>query len=138
MKEKDKSRRNFIKMASLAALGLSTSSAAMVKLKAMNALLAPPPPYTGFGNYKALVFVFLHGGNDSFNMLVPKTGVEYGEYAATRTNLAIPQGDLLGINADTLGLHPSLTDVHSMYTSGDLGLIANIGTMLEPTTLTQY
>ena len=46
-----------------------------------------------FADYRALVCVFLFGGNDSFNMLVPRSDSEYNAYAASRQNLAIPQAD---------------------------------------------
>src|SRR6185503_19115175 len=60
--------------------------------------------FGGTGNaaaadYKALVCVFLFGGNDSFNMVVPRTNAEYGVYAASRQNLAIAQASLLPINS---------------------------------------
>jgi len=81
-------------------LAQSSAAAALVS--------APGFAYTqGFGaaapftDYRALVCVFLHGGNDSFNMLVPNTTAEYNAYAASRQNLAIPQTDLLPINPPT-------------------------------------
>ena len=66
-----------------------------------------------FPDYKALVCVFLHGGNDSFNMLIPRSNAEYNVYAASRQNMAVAQQDLLAINPVTAdgtdyGLHPSL------------------------------
>lgn len=138
MKDKmTQSRRNFIKTASLAALGLSAPASAMVQLKALNALMSAPPVMP-FGNYKALVFVFLSGGNDSYNMLAPKSNTEYGHYATTRSNLAIPQNDLLGIAGNDFGLHPSFGGVKQLFDNGDLAMLANIGTLIEPTTVTQY
>ena len=132
-----KSRRQFIKTASLAALGMSAPASAMVQLKALNAMMSMPPSLP-FGNYKALVFVFLHGGNDSFNMLMPNTPSEYGHYANTRSNLAIPQNDLLGISSNNFGLHPSLGGVKQLFDNGDLAMLSNIGTLIEPTTVAQY
>ncbi len=138
MKQKmNKSRRNFIKTASLAALGLSAPASAMVQLKTLNALMSAPPTLP-FGNYKALVFVFLGGGNDSYNMLVPNSATEYGHYATTRSNLAIPQNDLLSIASNDYGLHPSLTGVKSLFDNGDAALLANIGTLIEPITVAEY
>ncbi|MDX1350100.1 MAG: DUF1501 domain-containing protein [Putridiphycobacter sp.] len=138
MKEKmTQSRRRFIKAASLAALGLSAPASAMVQLKALNALMSAPPVLP-FGNYKALVFVFLHGGNDSYNMLAPKSNTEYGHYATTRSNLAIPQNDLLGISSNDYGLHPSLAGMQQLFNNGDAAMLANIGTLIEPTTVAQY
>src|ERR1044072_1771537 len=56
--------------------------------------------------YKALVCVFLNGGNDANNMVVPKYNAGYAQYSAARSaqGLAIAQGDLLPITPPTLGL----------------------------------
>ena len=137
MEKMTKSRRQFLKAASLAALGLSAPASAMVQLKALNAMMSMPPTLP-FGNYKAMVFVFLHGGNDSFNMLMPNTATEYGHYATTRSNLAIPQNDLLGISSNNYGLHPSLSGVKQLFDNGDVAMLSNIGTLIEPTTVAQY
>ena len=136
-KQSDNSRRRFIKQASLAALGLSAPVSAMIQFKAVNAMMSAPPP-PPFGNYKALVFVFLNGGNDSFNMLMPNTSAEYNDYATTRSNLAIPQNDLLGISGNNFGLHPNLGGVKQMFDQGDAALIANVGTLIQQTTVSQY
>ena len=139
MVERNKSRRNFIKQAGLAALGLSAPASAMVQLKALNSLMSSPaamPP--SFGNYKALVFVFLHGGNDSYNMLMPRSTTEYNHYANTRTNLAIGQNNMLSIASGNYGVHPNMPDVKQMYDNGDLAFLCNVGTLIEPTTLSQY
>jgi len=56
---------------------------------------------TSGGDYKALVCIMLSGGNDSFNMVIPRGNTEYAEYAAARSNLAIPQADLLPISPTT-------------------------------------
>ncbi len=136
--KRNNSRRNFIKQASLAALGLSAPASAMVQFKALNAMMSSAPAPPAFGNYKALVFVFLHGGNDSFNMLMPRTNTEYNHYATTRSNLSIAQNDMLSIDSGNFGLHPNLPDVKQMYDNGDVAFISNIGTLIEPTTVTQY
>lgn len=132
------SRRNFIKQASLASIGLTTPMSSIINFKAMNALASSaPPPASG---YKALVCFFLHGGNDSFNMLMPRTSTEYNHYAATRSNLAIGQSAMLPLaaNGSNYGVHPSLAGVQQLFNNNDLSFIANIGTMVEPTTKTQY
>jgi len=132
------SRRNFIRQASLASLSLATPMSSIINFKAMNALAASaPPPANG---YKAMVCFFLHGGNDSFNMLMPRTSTEYNHYATTRSNLAIAQNDILPIGGvgGNFGVHPSLIDVQQMYNNGDLSFIANVGSMIEPITKTQY
>ncbi len=94
-------------------------------------------------NYKALVCILLAGGNDSFNMLVPRGAGEYAEYANVRNNLAIPQGSLLPINplnpdGKDYGLHPSLPKVQTLFENGDLAFVANIGALVEPTTVAGF
>lgn len=98
-----------------------------------------------FPDYKALVCVFLHGGNDSFNMLVPNTTAEYNAYAASRQNLAIAQQDLLPINpvslapgSNAFGLHPSMGGVQNLFETGRAAFVANVGPLVEPTTRDQY
>ena len=96
-----------------------------------------------FNDYKALVCVFLFGGNDSYNMLVPKSNAEYGVYAASRQNLAIPQADLLPIAPQTsdgaaYGLHPSMGGLQGLFGSNRVALISNMGPLVEPTTRDQF
>lgn len=93
-------------------------------------------------DYRALVCVFLAGGNDSFNMLVP-TGSGYAEYQAARGDLAVPEAQLLPITPQnpqgrSFGLHPSLTGLRTLFEAGQAALVANVGTLLQPTTKAQY
>lgn len=95
-----------------------------------------------FPDYKALVCVFMFGGNDSFNMVVPRSGAEYNVYAASRQNLAIDQNALLAINPLTAdgvqyGLHPSMGGLQSLFESGRLAVVSNVGPLLEPATKEQ-
>ena len=97
----------------------------------------------GFGDYKALVCVFLFGGNDSFNMLIPRSNAEYNVYAASRQNLAIAQTDLLPISpmnpdGSEYGLHPSMSGIQNLFASGQAAIVSNVGPLLEPTTKTMY
>jgi uncharacterized protein (DUF1501 family) len=125
----------------------------LVQSSAAAALVSAPGfAYTqGFGaaapfnDYRALVCVFLHGGNDSFNMLVPNTDAEYNAYAASRQNLAIPRADLLPINpvsetpgSEVFGLHPAMGGLQTLFESGNAALVANLGPLVEPTTKTQF
>jgi uncharacterized protein (DUF1501 family) len=125
----------------------------LVQSSAAAALVSAPGfAYTqGFGaaapfnDYRALVCVFLHGGNDSFNMLVPNTAAEYNAYAASRQNLAIPQADLLPINpvsetpgSEAFGLHPAMAGMQTLFESGNAAFIANLGPLVEPTTKAQF
>jgi len=98
----------------------------------------------GPGNdYKALVCVFLFGGCDSFNLLVPRDSAHFNPYAAARQNLAIPQNQLLAITPNTsdgsqYGLHPSCPELQTLFGSGKLALVANVGSLLYPMTKTQF
>lgn len=94
-------------------------------------------------DYKCLVNVFFFGGNDSFNLVVPRSNAEYNIYAKARQNLAIAQGDLLAITADnpdgaTYGLHPSASGIHSLFDQGNAAIVANLGPLVEPVTKASY
>lgn len=135
------SRRKFLGQ-SCAAVGYTTLFSSLINLKAMAAAAADNSTTVANGDYKALVCVMLGGGNDSFNMLMPKGDNEYGEYAITRSNLAIPQNEILQINPNTsdgriFGVHPVMTDMQQLFEAGNLGFISNVGTLVEPATKTQ-
>jgi uncharacterized protein (DUF1501 family) len=97
-------------------------------------------------DYKALVCVFLFGGNDSFNMVVPRSNAEYAAYAASRQNLAIPQASLLPITSlapdpsgALFGLHPQLTDIATLFEQDQrCAIVANVGPLIEPITKAQF
>ncbi|UXI67224.1 DUF1501 domain-containing protein [Tahibacter amnicola] len=100
-----------------------------------------------FPDYKALVCVFLYGGNDSFNTIVPRDASHYATYAASRGSLAVPQGQLLALNplADGLpgdgaqyGLHPSMSQLAGLFNTGRAAVMANVGPLLYPITKPQY
>ncbi|RMG61199.1 MAG: DUF1501 domain-containing protein [Bacteroidetes bacterium] len=140
MSKKHISRRHFLGTASCAALGTTTFFNTLLNLGMTNALAAP----RGFRNndYRALVCILLAGGNDSYNMLVPTNTASYNAYAASRSNLALLQGDLLPLNytdgqGQTFGLHPAMPEVQTLFNSGKLALIANAGTLVQPTTKAQ-
>ena len=95
-----------------------------------------------FPDYKALVCVFLFGGNDSFNMVVPRSTGEYDVYADSRQNLAIDQSSLLAINPVNFdgaqyGLHPSMAGMQSLFESGKMAIVSNVGPLIEPATKDQ-
>jgi uncharacterized protein (DUF1501 family) len=94
-------------------------------------------------DYKALVCIFLNGGNDSGNMVIPYD--DYSTYAAARepSGLAIPQSSLLRtgvvprVGAE-FGFHPSLTGLHDLWGQGKLAVVCNVGTLVEPTNRDAY
>jgi len=135
------SRRNFIGK-SCAAMSYATLFSSLVNLKTFAAAALDNSSLLD-GDYKALVFVMQSGGNDSFNMLIPRGTTEYAEYALSRSDIAIPQGDLLAINpittdGRTFGLHPELTALQNLFENNKLAFISNVGTLVEPTTKTQF
>jgi uncharacterized protein (DUF1501 family) len=96
-----------------------------------------------FDDYRALVCVFMFGGNDSYNMLVPRSDAEYNAYANSRQNLAIAQQDLLpitppGQGAMEFGLHPSMGGIQSIFEAGNAALVTNVGPLVEPTTKADF
>lgn len=141
--DKDISRRKFLGQASCAALGTTTLFSSLINLKAINAAAVANSSFALSNDYKALVCILLGGGNDSFNMLIPKSTPEWTEYSITRSNLAIPQNDILQIDPLnsgnlTLGVHPSMPEVQQLFNNGRLAFINNVGTLVEPTTKAQY
>src|SRR5688572_28126846 len=86
------SRRDFLRVA-----GASAASFLLARPHdAIGQMVGGSAPFT---DYRALVCVFLFGGNDSFNMLVPRSTAEHNAYLASRQNMAVAQADLLPITA---------------------------------------
>ena len=137
--QNDFTRRRFIGQA-CAAVGATGMLSALAQLRMIGALAADSAP----SDYKALVCLFLYGGNDSNNLIVPSDTTNYNIYAADRTVLALPQANLLPISPKTYsdgrtwGLHPNLVEVQQLFSSGQLALLANTGTLVQPVTLAQY
>jgi uncharacterized protein (DUF1501 family) len=93
------------------------------------------------GDYKALVCIFLYGGNDSLNMLVPLEGEQRKLYEQSRQNLAVASPIALNTQssfAGGVGLHPSLAAMQSVFDSANLAFVGGVGTLLAPTTLDDY
>ena len=150
------SRREFLGSACCAAVGATGLLSTLGSLRLMGAAASPAngpqlPPTAGAlpSDYKALVCLFLNGGNDANNLIIPMgTGLasdaaSYAAYAAARTNLALPRTGLLPISPKTSdgrtwGLHPAVAELHSLFNNGKAALIANAGTLVYPTTKAQY
>src|SRR5437763_6038904 len=128
------SRRTFIRQAACAALGTSSLLNSIWDLRKLSAATL-----SGVADYKALVCVFLYGGNDGNNMLVPYDAASYASYAATRTNLAIPYSSLLRLtvqNGDgrSFASHPSLAELQVLFNQGKIAIVTNVGTLVGPIT----
>ncbi len=139
-------RRDFLSKicGGCAALGATTLLSGITNMGLLNAAAAANAPLVRPpGSYKALVCILLAGGNDSYNMLVPRGTDEYNEYATIRTNLALDQADLLPINplnpdGKEYGLHPNLSNIQNLFETGKAAFVANIGALVEPTTKANY
>jgi uncharacterized protein (DUF1501 family) len=94
-------------------------------------------------NYKALVCIFLFGGNDANNLLVPNDTAGYANYQSIRANLALAQSSLLPLQIGgqaNFGLHPNLPDLQTLFNTSKspLALLTNVGTLVQPTTRQNY
>ena len=139
MEKTQYTRRSFLGK-TCAAVGYTTLFSSLINMKALAAAAFDNSALAD--DYKALVFILLHGGNDSYNMLIPRSTSAYNEYATTRSNLAIAQNQLLPINplvsdGKDYGLHPALTGIQNLFESNKLAFINNIGTLVEPSTKQQ-
>jgi uncharacterized protein (DUF1501 family) len=133
-------RRDFIRRAACAAVGTIAMTSAIRDLRLMNAAVAQ----SNITDYKALVCIFLQGGNDSNNMIIPTLASQYANYAAIRTPvLAIPQSAILPVTSldgdgNTYGLHPSCPELQTLFGEGKLAFLFNTGTLVYPITRAQY
>lgn len=100
---------------------------------------------TAPSDYKALVCIFLFGGNDGNNMIIPADAAGYASYNAIRnidSGINIAQSELLtfkpGNISSTFGFHPALSAVHPLFSQGKLAVLANAGPLLAPITKAQY
>ena len=97
------------------------------------------------GDYKALVCVFLYGGNDGNNTVIPYSTSGYAQYAAARpdaSGINIAQASLRPIqpagSATPYGLHPGLAELQTLFNQKRLAVLANVGTLVAPTTQALY
>lgn len=133
-------RRQFLKQLALAGFGVAGLGA----LDDLRRIAAAAVPAAKAGaDYKALVCLFLYGGNDANNMVIPVTAGEFAQYTAARGNVRLAQANLLPVAiANTPGrefaLHPSMAGMRDLVNAGRAAVVANVGPLLAPTTRTQY
>lgn len=94
-------------------------------------------------DYKALVCVFLAGGNDGHNTVVPLGQTQFNAYRAARGGIALPDnnGALLQVatpDGTPYGLNPGLAAIHPLWAQGKLAVLANAGMLVQPVTRTQF
>ncbi len=134
-------RRDFLRRACVAvsasATAQSLASLGSVAAWAQDALDRRP---VTVDDYRALVCVFLNGGNDSWNTVVDLDA--YAAYAATRASLALPQSALVPIQTLTggrhFGLHPGLIELQPLWQTRRLALLAGVGPLVQPITRAEY
>ncbi len=160
----NESRRDFLKRSGSCALGMAALATQMHHFGLISALgqnARDAVDAAGGESYKALVLVYLSGGNDGNNMVIPNhndTGVSnYAAYNAARgtQGLALPQASLLPISVPrmgglTYGLHPALgtqtqngttivnNGIHELWGLGKLAIVTNVGSLVRPMTKAQY
>jgi len=113
-------------------------TALIAGLGRMNLLAQTTPP-----DYKALVCVFLSGGNDGHNTVVPLTQAEFNAYRAARGSLALPDNNGAMLPVETpdgtpYGLNPGLLPIHPLWQQGRLAVMANTGVLVQPVTRQQF
>ena len=136
----DKSRRDFLRQAGCGAISAAALAATVNRFGLITSLAQT------VGDYRALVCIFLSGGNDGNNMVIPYDNYNApGGYFAVRNTagLAIPQASLLQISPISqggvkFGFHPNMVDVQTLFNSQKLAVLCNVGTLLQPTTKSQY
>ena len=124
------SRRNFLQLGARAGMLLGLG-----RFKWAQA--APPPDYT------ALVCLFMFGGNDGHNTVVPLQAAQYNAYLAVRASsgFALSQNQLLAISDPVQGafkLHYGLPELQALYNQGKLAVLANVGILIQPTSYSQF
>ena len=132
------SRRAFLRQAeALSSAGLASRLDFIGAIGAANAQTA--------ADYKALVCVFMFGGNDGNNTVVPLDNAGYAQYATARpatSGIQLAQASLLPIQPTNtgipLGLHPALAQVRTLFNQNKAAVLANVGTLLAPTSQAQY
>lgn len=150
-------RRAFLRQSLHAALGGVAATSMLGSLRVMSSAATLGAP----SDFRALVCVFLHGGNDSFNSVVPYSPAQYADYRSSRHQLigtggiafdaATVQAHALsplaasgglpgGVASDggSYGVHPSLAPLATLFNDGHAAVVANVGTLLQPTTAAQY
>lgn len=130
-------RRQFLKTAMAAGLG----AAAWTPWMQMQAMAKSAS--ASASDYKALVCLFMFGGNDGNNLLLPYEDAEYTLYRRARSNLALDRGSVLPISPLNTGghryaLHPAMTQTKALFDAGQVAMLANAGPLVVPTTKAQF
>ena len=139
-KPRQLSRRTFLRNAmALSAIGLAS------RLDLVNLIASAKAQGAAPAGYKALVCVFMFGGNDGNNTIIPIDTAGYASYSTVRTaasGIQLAQASLWPIQPANVGtpygLHPSLPELQALFDQRKMAILANVGTLTQPTTQAQY
>ena len=143
-------RRDFLRTgvtAGTASVALSSFGGIAAALSSMQTHAA-----TNTGDYKALVCVFLSGGMDNHDTIIPYDTSSYDRWAEIRSTLVSAyqgkreQDQLLSLEASNVtdyggrefALPPELSGIHGLFQSGDAAIVGNVGPLIEPVTATEF
>lgn len=126
------SRRRFLRSAGAFAAVAGLSQLGLINAFAQSA-----------SDYKALVCIFLLGGNDGHNLIVPQAPNAYNAYKAIRGPLGLPDVSakllpILAQDGTPYALNDGLAAIHPLWAQQKLAVIANVGMLVQPTTRQQY
>lgn len=142
MNKFDRTRRQFLRTASLASMAGLSASPFLLELNSLAAMAQS----TGTSDYRALVCVFLQGGNDGHGTVIATDPDSFAAFTQARSGapgLAYPLGELLPIvlktpqSGRTFALNPALVGVQNLFSAGRAALVANVGTLIAPATKNQ-
>jgi uncharacterized protein (DUF1501 family) len=122
--------------------GFVRASAATVGSLALRPFGLLPALAQSGSDYRALVCVFLFGGNDSNNTVVPMDDANFKAYTSIRASLALNATTLTPTVYSTsnapYAFHAQLKEMASLFTSKELAVVANVGSLVQPLTRAQY
>ncbi len=116
--------------------GAASLAAALGAGSPLNLLLGTGTAHAA--DYRALVCVYLYGGNDGLNTIVPTDAARYARYSSVRADLALPRSSLVGLAGSPYGLHPALSALSGAWAAGELAPVFNVGPLFAPLTKAQF
>ena len=142
MNKFERSRRQFLRTASMASMAGLYASPFLMELNSVAAMAQG----SGASDYRALVCVFLQGGNDGHGTVIATDSESYSAFTQARSGapgLAYPMSQLLPIvprtsqSGRTFALNPSLGGLQNLFNAGRAAVVSNVGTLIAPVTKTQ-
>src|SRR5512144_2906316 len=136
-------RREFLEKAGC---GLVTAAALNIGLEKLGLMAAHAQVASAPSDFRALVCIFMSGGNDANNMVIPMDATGYGEYFAVRnpSGLALQQANLSATQIQPMSisvpfaLHPSFAPLKTYFDGGQMAVVCNVGPLVEPLDRTSY